>query len=38
MLMDRGDVTSEEFVARLEEIAGRELDMPRVRGAAAGIF
>jgi len=35
---DRGDVTSEEFVARLEEIADRELDMAAVRRAAASIF
>src|SRR5688500_6233254 len=35
---DRGDVTSEEFVARLEEIAGRELDMAIVRRSAASIF
>ena len=36
--MDRGDVTTDEFVARLEEISGRTLDVAAVRAAAAGIF
>ena len=35
---DRGDVTTEDFVARLEEIAGRKLELAAVRSAAASIF
>ena len=38
VLMDRGDVTTDDFVARLEEISGRRLDTASVRAAAAGIF
>jgi HAD superfamily hydrolase (TIGR01509 family) len=38
VLMDRGDVTTDDFVARLEEISGRTLDVSTVRAAAAGIF
>ncbi|HEX2463389.1 MAG TPA: HAD family phosphatase [Thermoanaerobaculia bacterium] len=38
VLMDRGDVTTDDFVARLEEISGRTLDVSAVRAAAAGIF
>jgi HAD superfamily hydrolase (TIGR01509 family) len=38
VLMDRGDVTTDDFVARLEEISGRRLDRASVRAAAAGIF
>lgn len=38
VLMDRGDVTTDDFVTRLEEISGRTLDQAKVRAAAAGIF
>jgi putative hydrolase of the HAD superfamily len=35
---DRGDVTTADFVARLEALAGRPLDVASVREAACGIF
>jgi putative hydrolase of the HAD superfamily len=38
VLMDRGVVTTDDFVARLGEIAGRKPDTASVRAAAAGIF
>jgi HAD superfamily hydrolase (TIGR01509 family) len=36
--MDRGEVTTEDFVARLEGISERTLEVAAVRAAAAGIF
>jgi HAD superfamily hydrolase (TIGR01509 family) len=38
VLMDRGEVTTDDFVARLGEIAGKKADTASVRAAAAGIF
>jgi putative hydrolase of the HAD superfamily len=35
---DRGEATTADFMARLEEIAGRRLDPPLVRQAACDIF
>jgi len=35
---DRGDVTTADFVARLEAIAGHPLDVAAVRAAACSIF
>lgn len=38
VLMDRGEVSTDDFVARLAEISGRAPDRAKVRAAAAGIF
>jgi glucose-1-phosphatase len=38
VLMDRGEVTTDDFVARLQGISGRTLEVAAVRAATAGIF